>query len=115
MNWPRTILDGIAMSLLFNAVVGVGFLLWPQAYSTMFPKEIRKAAAPFVDQKDVRKMKLLLYPLYLLMFVYWGISAGAAGVTGFWTLFWTGYPDDDLDYRCSDHCRTRRDDFLRRN
>ncbi len=43
MNWPRTILDGIAMALLLNAVVGVGFLLYPQAYSTMFPKEIREA------------------------------------------------------------------------
>ena len=29
MNWPRTILDGIAMALLFNAVVGVGFLIYP--------------------------------------------------------------------------------------
>lgn len=91
MNWARTILDGCVMSMLFNAVVGVGFLLWPQAYSTMFPKEIRKAAAPYVDQKDVRKMKWLLYPLYVLMFVYWGISAGLAGVAGFWPLFWTGY------------------------
>ena len=91
MNWPRIILDGLSMSLLFNAVVGVGFLLWPQAYSTMFPKEIRKAAAPYVDKKDVRKMKLLLYPLYLLLFVYWAISAHFAGITGFWPLFWTGY------------------------
>lgn len=40
MNWPRIILDGISMSLLFNAVVGLGFLLVPQAYSVMFPKEI---------------------------------------------------------------------------
>ena len=47
MNWPRIILDGISMSLLFNAVVGMGFLLWPQAYSTMFQKEIRQAAAPY--------------------------------------------------------------------
>ena len=61
MNWPRTILDGIAMALLFNAVVGVGFLIYPQAYSTMFPKEIKEASAPFVDKKDVRKMKLILY------------------------------------------------------
>ena len=29
------------MSLLFNAMVGVGFMLWPQAYSNMFPREIR--------------------------------------------------------------------------
>ena len=80
MNWPRTILDGTVMALLFNAVVGLGFLLYPQAYSTMFPKEIREAAAPFVDSKEVRKMKRILYPLYLLLFVYWAISAVFAGV-----------------------------------
>ena len=96
MNWPRIILDGLSMSLLFNAAVGVGFLLWPQAYSTMFPKELRKAAAPYVDKKDVRKMKLLLYPLYLLLFVYWAISAHFAGITGFWPLFWTGYVEMTL-------------------
>ena len=53
MNWPRIILDGISMLLLFNAVVGLGFLLVPQAYSTMFPKKIKEAAAPYVDQKNV--------------------------------------------------------------
>ena len=91
MNWPRVILDGIAMALLFNAVVGVGFLIYPQAYSTMFPKEIKEAAAPFVDRKEVRKVKLIIYPLYLLIFIYWAVSAHFAGVSGFWTLFWTGY------------------------
>ncbi len=91
MNWPRTILDGIAMALLFNAVVGIGFLLYPQAYTTMFPKEIKEAAAPFVDKKEVQKMKLILYPLYLLIFIYWAVSVHFAGVHGFWTLFWTGY------------------------
>ena len=52
MNWPRIILDGLSMSLLFNAVVGLGFLLGPQAYSTMFPKEIKEAAAPYVERRD---------------------------------------------------------------
>ena len=93
MNWPRIILDGMSLSLLFNAVVGLGFLLVPQAYSTMFPKEIKEAAAPYVDQKDVRTMKFILYPLYLLMFVYWGISAHFAGISGFRYLFWTGYAE----------------------
>ncbi len=91
MNWPRLILDGLAMSLLFNAVVGVGFLIYPQAYSTMFPKEIKKAASAYVDRRDVGRMNLIIYPLYLFMFVYWGISAHYAGVSGFWPLFWTGY------------------------
>jgi len=63
MNWPRIILDGLSMSLLFNAVAGLGFLLVPQAYSTMFPREIRQAAAPFVEKKDIRTMKLMLYLL----------------------------------------------------
>ncbi len=79
------------MALLFNAVVGVGFLLYPQAYTTMFPKEIKEAAAPFVDQKDVRKMKLILYPLYFLLFIYWAVSAHFAEIQGFWPLFCTGY------------------------
>ena len=91
MNWPRTILDGISMAMLFNAVVGIGFLLFPQAYSTMFPKEIREAAAPYVKKNDVRKMNLILYPLYLLLFIYWAVSAHYAGISGFRTLFWTGY------------------------
>jgi len=91
LNGPRIVLDGLSMSLLFNAVVGLGFLLFPQAYSTMFPKEIRKAAAPYVDPKNVRKMKLILYPLYLFMFAYWAVSARFAGTEGFWPLFWTGY------------------------
>ena len=83
MNWPRIILDGIAMSALFNAVVLVGFNLWPQEYSVMFPKEIKEAAAPYVDKKDLRKMKLFLYGLYLAMFLYWAISAHLAGTKGF--------------------------------
>ena len=91
MNWPRIALDGLSMSLLFNAVVGLGFLLWPQAYSTMFPKEIRQAAAPFVDRREVRKMNLLIYPLYAVMVAYWAISARNAGTAGFRDLFWTGY------------------------
>ena len=91
MNWTRLILDGLTGSMLFNAVAIMGFLLVPQAYSTMFPKEIRKAAAPYVDRKDVRTMNLILYPLYLILFVWWGISSHLSGISGFWILFWTGY------------------------
>ena len=61
-----TILTGIIIAVLVF-LVGLGFLLFPQAYSTMFPKEIRKAAAPYVDPKKVRKMKLILYPLALFI------------------------------------------------
>ena len=91
MNWPRIILDGLSMSLLFNMGAGFGFLLWPQAYSTMFPWEIKEAAAPYVDRRDVRKMKLFLYSLYLFLVAHWAISAHFAGMNGFWNLFWAGY------------------------
>ena len=84
MNWPRIILDGLSMSLVFNAVAGLGFLLWPQAYSVMFPREIKKAATPYVDKRDVRKMELFLYSLYLFLVVYCAISAHFAGMIGFW-------------------------------
>lgn len=96
MNWSRLILDGLTGSLFFNAVAILGFLLVPQAYSTMFPKEIKKAAVPYVDRKDVRTMNLILYPLYLVLFVWWGISSHLAGISGFWNLFWTGYVEMTL-------------------
>jgi len=89
----RIILDGFSMSLLFNAVVGLGFLLWPQAYSTMFPGEIRQAAAPDVGRREERNMRLRLFPLYLVLFIYWAVSARCAGTTGFHDLFWTGYAE----------------------
>ena len=38
MNIARTILDGIVMCAVFNAVVGLFFFVFPQAYSTMFPR-----------------------------------------------------------------------------
>ena len=53
MNWARTILDGIVLCVIFNAVVGLFFFVFPQAYSGMFPKGIKKAAAPYVKRKDV--------------------------------------------------------------
>ena len=75
MNWPRIILDGLTMALVFNAVALLGFLVVPQAYSTMFPKDIKEAAAPYVEKKDVRIMKWILHPLYILLVLFWGISA----------------------------------------
>ena len=63
MDGPRIVLDGLSMSLLFNAVAGLGILLFPQAYGAMIPREIREGAAPYVDPKDVRSMKRILCPL----------------------------------------------------
>ena len=91
MNLARTILDGILMCVVFNAVVGLFFFVMPQAYSVMFPKKIKEAAAPYVDKKQVRNMHIVLAILYLSMFVYMAVSARMVGTSGFWSLFWTGY------------------------
>ena len=34
-----------------------------------------------------------LYHLYILLVLFWGISARMAGMTGFWPLFWAGYAE----------------------
>ena len=60
MNWSRTILDRIVMCVIFNAVVGMFFFVFPQAYSRMFPKRIKEAAAPFVRKKDVTLLRFIL-------------------------------------------------------
>ena len=52
MNLARTILDGIVLCVIFNAVVGLFFFVTPQGYSVMFPKGIREAAKPYVTRKD---------------------------------------------------------------
>ena len=63
MNWSRTILDGIVMCVIFNAVVGMFFFVFPQAYSTMFPSGIKKAARPYVEKSEVVKMYFVFIPL----------------------------------------------------
>lgn len=87
----RIILDGLAISLFFNFGVGMFSFILPQAYSTMFPKEIKEAAAPYVEKKDVKKMYAIILSIYVAVFLYFGISTYFSGVTGFWNLFWTGY------------------------
>ena len=36
-------------------------------------------------------MHWIIYPLYLVLVLYWAVSACFAGTRGFWPLFWTGY------------------------
>ena len=91
MNISRTILDGIVMCVVFNAVVGMFFFVFSQAYSTMFPRGMKQAAKPYVRKDEVIKLYIILILLYLLMFLYMALSARFAGVSGFKNLFWTGY------------------------
>ena len=93
MDIARTILDGIVMCVIFNAVVGMFFFVFPQAYSTMFPRGIKKAAERYVERAEVVRMYFVLIPLYLLMFLYMALSAHMEGVSGFKAMFWTGYTE----------------------
>ena len=90
MVWSRTILDGIVLMIIFNAVVAVAWIFLPCAFSSMMPKEIRKAAPPR-KKNEVIALACLLYPMYILMIAYMIVSSHLAGVTGFWNLFWTAY------------------------
>ncbi|MCM1543211.1 MAG: hypothetical protein NC121_18415 [Blautia sp.] len=89
MVWERTVLDGIAVCAVFNVTVALLWLLMPNAFSKMLPPEIRKAA-PKRKKKELVRLAGVLYPLYILIFVYMAVSARQAGVAGFRNLFWTG-------------------------
>lgn len=78
MNWY----DGIAVCVVFNVTVALLWLLVPNAFSKMLPPEIRKAA-PKREKKEVVILASVLYPLYILIFVYMAVSARQAGVDGF--------------------------------
>lgn len=90
MNWLRVILDGLAMAVVFNAVVGLFWFLMPHAYARMLPKEIRTVAGPQTKQ-ELAQLAVVLYPLYIAMTAWIILSARCTGITGFWNLFWTGY------------------------
>lgn len=90
MNWVRTILDGLAMSAVFNCYVAVFWLLKPHSFITMFPKRLQKKARPVT--RDERRHTLLMYfTLYPSVLAWMILSACQAGIRGFWSLFWTAY------------------------
>ena len=90
MNWFRTILDGVAMSAVFNGVVAVFWLLKPHSFIVMFPKSLQKKARPVT--RDERRHTILMYAtLYPSILVWMILSAYQADINGFWPLFWTAY------------------------
>ena len=90
MNWFRTILDGVAMSAVFNGVVAVFWLLKPHSFIVMFPKSLQKKARP-VTRDERRHMILMYTTLYPAVLVWMILSAYQADINGFWPLFWTAY------------------------
>ena len=62
MVWPRTVLDGVVMCVIFNVTVAFLFLLSPGSFSKMLPAEIRKAS-PKRTRREVLVLVCVLYPL----------------------------------------------------
>ena len=90
MNWFRTILDGVAMSAVFNSYVAVFWLLKPHSFIVMFPKDLQKRARPVT--RDERRHTILMYAtLYPSILVWMILSAYQADINGFWPMFWTAY------------------------
>lgn len=90
MIWPRTILDGVVMCVIFNVTVELLLVLSPNSFSQMLPAEIRKAA-PKRTRREIRVLACVLYPMYIGLIAYAILSAYLAGASGFWNLFWMGY------------------------
>ncbi|ORX78211.1 hypothetical protein BCR32DRAFT_282486 [Anaeromyces robustus] len=90
MNWFRIILDGIAMSAIFNFGVAAFYIYMPHSFITMFPKKLRDKARPVTreEHKHVIIMCITIYPALIL----WGVlSSLEANIHGFWNLFWKSY------------------------
>ena len=90
MNWYRTILDGAAMSAVFNSCVTVFWLLKPHSFIVMFPKSLRKKARP-VTREERRHTLLMYFTIYPAVLVWMILSAREAGIGGFRPMFWTAY------------------------
>lgn len=90
MNWFRIILDGIAMSIMFNCAVATFWLFKPHPFVEIFPKEIQEKARP-VTKKERRHTIIMCLTVYPTLVIWGVLSAWQADITGFWNLFWTAY------------------------
>ena len=71
MNWFRTILDGLAMSAVFNCCVAVFWILKPHSFIVMFPKSLQKKARPVT--KEERRHTILMYATLYPAILIWMI------------------------------------------
>lgn len=88
--WQQIIINGIVASVIFNTTVALLWLKLPNAMSVIMPLEIRQAA-PRPAKNEVATLYISLALLYGSLLAYIVITVSAAGVTGFWNLFWMGY------------------------
>ncbi|MBQ7959525.1 MAG: hypothetical protein IJ330_07470, partial [Oscillospiraceae bacterium] len=90
MNWIRVILDGIAMSAVFNFGVAVFWLCRPSSFTGMFAKELKEIVPP-MNKDDKKHLTVMYLTVYLPVLLYGVISAWNGGIAGFWNLFLASY------------------------
>ena len=89
MNVSRIFMDGLMMSLVFNLATGLLLVINPVTFTTSFPREIQKIAAPNPHaMRDKALFSLLVIGPVVLFGVF---SAREQGLEGFWNLFRAGY------------------------
>lgn len=82
MNWPRIILDGLAMPLLFNAVAGLGFLLvvfWLPMIIIQF-QAFSKELTPYPRKARWFNVLVGVIPALVLSVIFGSGTALGAGV-----------------------------------
>lgn len=91
MDIIRAILDGIAISAIFNGAVAALVLINPRYFFDSYPKAIQKAA-PEQMTKQERTINLVITIIICgICFIYSATSLFHTTISGFWNLFWMGY------------------------
>ena len=89
MDWSTLLLNGLMMSACFNLATGLLLVIDPVIFTTAYPGPIQKLAPknPHALRDKALFSLLVLLPVYL----FGVLTACKAGITGFRSLFWTGY------------------------
>lgn len=91
MDILRAILDGLAISAIFNGAVASLALINPRWFLDSYPKAIQKAA-PFPMTTQEKKINLIFtIGLIGTCFIYSVVSLTHSSIIGFWNLFWMSY------------------------
>lgn len=91
MDITRAILDGIAITAIFNGAVAALVLINPRYFFDSYPKAIQKAAPEQMTKKEKHINFILTIVICGICFIYSAASLFHTGISGFWNLFWMGY------------------------
>ena len=91
MDITRAILDGIAITAIFNGAVAALVLINPRYFFDSYPKTIQKTAPEKMTKKEKNINIILTIIICGTCFIYSTVSLFHTAISGFWNLFWMGY------------------------